>query len=252
MIDAATDAGLFTTPAARHICIVDDDQEVRTLLATYLSRNGLRVGTFPDGPSLRRFLARGHERVDLVILDVMLPEEDGLTICRWLKAETDLPIMLLTARGDEIDRIIGLELGADDYVCKPFSPRELLARVRNLLRLTNWRGQAPVLARQRLSFDDWTLDPMKRLLTSKQGAAHRLSGHEYLLLHALATHANRVLSRKQIAGLVHGREMGPYDRSIDVLVSRLRQLLGENARDPNIIRTIYGRGYMLRGDVTSG
>jgi two-component system OmpR family response regulator len=232
------------------VCIVDDDHDVRALLATYLTRNGLRVRVFEDGPSLRRFLARGNGAPDLVILDVMLPVEDGLAICRWLKAETDLPVLMLTARGDEIDRVMGLELGADDYVCKPFSPRELLARIRNLLRLTEHRN-LPEAAQERhkLRFHGWTLDTMERLLVSEQGLEQRLSGSEFLLLHALASRANRVMSRSQLTNLMRGREQEPFDRGIDVTVSRLRQLLGDSARESRIIRTVYGRGYVLSGRV---
>jgi two-component system OmpR family response regulator len=239
-----------TSPGG-HVCIVDDDPEVRSLLAAYLTRNGLRVGAFADGASLRRFLARCNP--DLVILDLMLPVEDGLSICRWLKAETDLPVLMLTARGDEVDRVIGLELGADDYVCKPFSPRELLARVRNLLRLTGSRHRRgePTPGR-RLRFTGFTLEMMERLLVSTDGTVQRLSGCEYQLLYSLVSNANRVLSRSQLAQLMYGRELEPHDRSIDVLVSRLRQLLRDSARDPRIIRTVYGRGYVLTGNVTEG
>ena len=250
MMNAATGGVVPVPTAAGHVCIVDDDQELRTLLSAYLSRHGLRVGVFEDGPSLRRFLARGNADPDLIVLDLMMPTEDGLSICRWLKAETDLPVLMLTARGDEVDRVLGLEMGADDYVCKPFSPRELLARIRNLLRLTERRGRQDVAPEtSRLSFHRWTLDTVERLLVSGNGDVRRLSGCEFLLLHALVTRANRVLSRSQLASLVHGREQEPYDRSIDVLVSRLRQLLGDNARDSHIIRTVYGRGYMLSGQV---
>ncbi len=255
MIEAAPTARGSSTGAnpgagpGAHVCIVDDDHELRSLLAAYLTRNGLRVGAFADGASLRRFLARG--KPDLVILDVMMPVEDGLSICRWLKAGTNLPVLMLTARGDEADRVRGLELGADDYVCKPFSPRELLARVRNLLRLTGHR-QRPGEATpgRRLRFKGWSVDTMERLLVSTEGAVHRLSGCEYQLLHALASHANQVLSRQRLAELMYGRELEPHDRSIDVLVSRLRQILRDSARDPHIIRTVYGRGYVLNGDVS--
>lgn len=234
--------------ARRHVCIVDDDEEIRTLLSDYLTRHGLRVGAFADGPSLRRFL--GRAQVDLVILDVMLGAEDGLSICKRLKAETDVPVMMLTARGDEVDRVLGLELGADDYVCKPFSPRELLARVRNLLKLTEYRRQQQGgLDLRYLKFHGWRLDATARIAISSDGQQLRLTGNEFQLLHALASNANRILSRGELARLVHGREMDSFDRSIDVLVSRLRQLLGDNARDPRIIRTIYGRGYMLTGSL---
>lgn len=250
-MNAATGGGVPVPTAAGHVCIVDDDHELRTLLSAYLSRHGLRVGVFEDGPALRRFLARGNADPDLIVLDLMMPSEDGLSICRWLKAETDLPVLMLTARGDEVDRVLGLEMGADDYVCKPFSPRELLARIRNLLRLTDRRGRQDAAPESsRVSFHCWTLDTVERLLVSGTGEVRRLSGCEFLLLHALVTRANRVLSRSQLASLVHGREPEPHDRSIDVLVSRLRQLLGDNARDSHIIRTVYGRGYMLSGQVT--
>jgi two-component system, OmpR family, response regulator len=235
--------------AAAQVCIVDDDQELRSLLAAYLTRNGLRVDAFADGASLRRYLARG--KADLVILDVMLPVEDGLSICRWLKADTNLPVLMLTARGDEVDRVRGLELGADDYVCKPFSPRELLARVRNLLRLTGHRTKVgDASPGKRLRFPGWSVDVMQRMLVATDGSVHRLSGCEYQLLHALASNANQVLSRQRLAELMYGRELEPHDRSIDVLVSRLRQILRDNARDPRIIRTIYGRGYVLTGNVS--
>jgi len=249
-MNTATSTEAAPTTTGGHVCIVDDDRELRALLSEYLTRNGLRVGVFEDGPSLRRFLARGKAEPDLVVLDVMLPAEDGLAICRWLKAETSLPVLMLTARGDEVDRVLGLEMGADDYVCKPFSPRELLARIRNLLRLTGRRGREELPPEARMMrFQGWTLDTMERLLVSDQGVVQRLSGCEFLLLHALVARANRVLSRNQLAAVMHGREQEPHDRSIDVLVSRLRQLLGDSARDPRIIRTIYGRGYMLSGTV---
>jgi two-component system, OmpR family, response regulator len=234
--------------APRHVCIVDDDEQIRTLLSDYLSRHGLRVGAFADGSSLRRFLGRTH--VDLVILDIMLGAEDGLSICRRLKAETDLPVMMLTARGDEIDRILGLEMGADDYICKPFSPRELLARIRNLLRLTDHRRrQRAGMDVSMLRFHRWRLDTTLRAAISDDGQQLRLTGNEFQLLHAFASNANRILSRSELARLLHGRELEAFDRGIDVLVSRLRQLLGDNARDPRIIRTIYGRGYMLSGSI---
>ena len=233
-----------------HVCIVDDDLEARALLSAYLTRNGFRVGAFEDGPSLRRFLARGSALPDLVILDVMLPTEDGFSICKWLKAHADLPVLMLTARGDEADRIVGLELGADDYVCKPFSPRELLARIRNLIRLTKRRTSAATdQGGCKLRFHGWTLNTMDRSLVSERGHTTRLSGHEFLMLHALVMHANRVMSRSQLSRLVHDREPEPFDRGIDVLISRLRVVLGDDARDSRIIRTVYGRGYLLSGHV---
>jgi two-component system OmpR family response regulator len=248
MTDTAGAKGQIDSATARHICVVDDDSEIRALLSEYLSSHGMRVGTFEDGASLRRFLSRAQ--VDLVILDVMLGAEDGLSICRRLKAESDVPVLMLTARGDEVDRVLGLELGADDYLCKPFSPRELLARIRNLLRLTEHRRHRSSQGNLRhVRFHGWTMDVAQRRLLSAQGTEHRLSGSEYQLLHVLVTRANRVLSRHELARLVQGRELDSFDRSIDVLVSRLRQVLGDSARDPQIIRTVYGRGYVLSGRV---
>jgi len=247
MREVAATHGLASSPA-RHICIVDDDEQIRTLLSDYLSRHGLRVGTFADGSSLRRFL--GRAQVDLVILDIMLGEEDGLSICKRLKAETDLPVMMLTARGDEVDRVLGLELGADDYICKPFSPRELLARIRNLLRLTEHRRrQRGGMDLSTLRFHGWRLDTTLRVVMGEDGQQLRLTGNEFQMLYALASNANRILSRGELARMLHGRELESFDRGIDVLISRLRQLLGDNARDPRIIRTIYGRGYMLSGSI---
>lgn len=237
--------------ASRHVCVVDDDRDIQSLLSEYLMRNGFQVGAFSDGPTLRRFLTR--ESTDLIILDVMLPTEDGLSICRRLKAESEVPVMLLTAKGEEIDRIVGLELGADDYVCKPFSPRELLARIRNLLRLTQPRLRGAAMdAPTSLHFHGWTLISADRRVVSCNGESRRLSGCEYQLLHLLLSHANRLLTRKQITGLLYGREADPFDRSIDVHISHLRQILGDSARDPRIIRTVYGRGYIISGTVTRG
>jgi two-component system OmpR family response regulator len=223
---------------------VDDDEQIRALLSEYLSQHGLRVRAFADASSLRRFLDRAQ--VDLVILDIMLGTEDGLAICKRLKAETDVPVMMLTARGDEVDRVLGLELGADDYLCKPFSPRELLARIRNLLRLTEHRRrERDGMETRPLRFHGWRLDITLRVAISADGQQLRLTGNEFQLLHALVANANRILSRGELARLVQGRDLGPFDRGIDVLISQLRQVLGDNARDPRIIRTIYGRGYML-------
>jgi two-component system, OmpR family, response regulator len=248
IVHIAQDTTLQRMNTSRHVCLVDDDQSIRALLSEYLSKNGFRVGAFIDGASLQRFLAR--ENTDLIILDVMLPVEDGFTICRRLKAESDVPIMMLSAKGEEVDRIVGLELGADDYVCKPFNPRELLARVRNLLRLTQNRLKLESTTDTRaLKFHGWTLDTSERRLVASDGAIQRLSGSEYLLLHTLLTHANRVLTRNQIAGLMRGRDAEPFDRSIDVQISRLRHMMGDSARNPHIIRTIYGRGYVISGTV---
>jgi two-component system OmpR family response regulator len=232
-----------------HILIVDDDTEIRRLLGDYLRRNGLRATAVADGKSM--WSALETERIDLVVLDLMLPGEDGLTLCRRLRADSDLPVIMLTARGDETDRIVGLEMGADDYVPKPFSPRELLARIKVVLRRSRSlpRNLRPEEARL-MRFARWTLDTTTRNLLSPDGVVVALSGAEYRLLRVLLTHPNRVLSRDQLMDLTRGREADPFDRSIDVQVSRLRQRLGDDPKDPALIKTVRGEGYVLAAQVS--
>jgi two-component system OmpR family response regulator len=232
-----------------HILIVDDDAEIRRLLGDYLRRNGLRATAVADGKAM--WSALETERIDLVVLDLMLPGEDGLTLCRRLRADSDLPVIMLTARGDETDRIVGLEMGADDYVPKPFSPRELLARIKVVLRRSRSlpRNLRPEEARL-MRFARWTLDTATRNLLSPDGVVVALSGAEYRLLRVLLTHPNRVLSRDQLMDLTRGREADPFDRSIDVQVSRLRQRLGDDPKDPVLIKTVRGEGYVLAAQVS--
>jgi len=232
-----------------HILIVDDDAEIRRLLGDYLRRNGLRATAVADGKSM--WSALETERIDLVVLDLMLPGEDGLTLCHRLRADSDLPVIMLTARGDETDRIVGLEMGADDYVPKPFSPRELLARIKVVLRRSRSlpRNLRPEEARL-MRFAGWTLDTATRNLLSPDGVVVALSGAEYRLLRVLLTHPNRVLSRDQLMDLTRGREADPFDRSIDVQVSRLRQRLGDDPKDPALIKTVRGEGYVLAAQVS--
>ena len=233
-----------------HILVVDDDREIRSLLAEYLQQQGYRITAVADGKGLRHAMAASHP--DLVILDLMLPGEDGLTLCRELRAKSDLPVIMLTARGDETDRIVGLELGADDYVAKPFSPRELLARIKSVLR----RARAlPENLKQQdaeaglFRFAGWTLDAATRNLTSPDGVVVALSGTDFRLLKIFVDHPNRVLTRDQLIDLMLSRDAGPYDRAIDVQVSRLRQRLGEDAREPVIIKTVRGQGYVFAAHV---
>ena len=227
-----------------HILVVDDDHEIRTLLAEYLEKNGLRVSVARDGKEMRRVLDR--VRVDLIVLDILLPGDDGLTLCRELRAGSQIPIIMLTARGDDVDRILGLELGADDYVPKPFKPRELLARIAAVLRRTTHVLREPLPSDVRgYRFAGWRLDTTARTLTDESGNAVALSGAEFRLLAVLLAHAGQVLSRLQLMELLRGRDLDPFDRSIDQRVSRLRQLLKDDARSPLIIKTVYGEGYVI-------
>jgi two-component system OmpR family response regulator len=227
-----------------HILVVDDDRQIRSLLTKYLNMNAFRATAVGDATALDRVLA--SERADLVVLDVMLPGEDGLSVCRRLRAEDRAPIIMLTARGSELDRIVGLEVGAEDYMSKPFNPRELLARIRNVLRRAN-RSLRPIQSRDRARyrFAGWTFDTLSRSLLNPAGQSLRIAGAEYDLLHALVANASCVLSRDQLIELTRGRTADPFDRSIDVLVSRLRQRLGDDAREQKIIKSVYRKGYVF-------
>jgi len=233
-----------------HILIVDDDAEIRTLLGTYLTRNGLKATTVGDGKAMWKALDASH--FDLVVLDLMLPGDDGLTLCRDLRAKSEVPVIMLTARGEETDRIVGLEMGADDYVPKPFSARELLARIKVILRRV--RALPPNMQpdeSRELAFAGWKLDTVHRLLVSPEGVVASLSGAEYRLLRIFLAHPNRVLNRDQLVDLTQGREADPLDRSIDVQVSRLRHRLGDDPKDPQLIKTVRGEGYVLAVPVTA-
>ncbi len=226
-----------------HILVVDDDREIRTLLGTYLQNNGYRVTAVADGKGM--WNALDAARVDLVILDVMLPGEDGFVLCRTLRARGSVPVIMLTAKGDETERIVGLELGADDYLPKPFNPRELLARIKSVLRRHRTVPGLEPDSAHALRFASWTLDLASRNLVSPQEVVVPLSGAEFRLLRVFLSYPNRVLSRDQLMDLTVGREADPLDRSVDVQVSRLRQRLGEDAREPAIIKTVRGEGYVL-------
>ncbi|MDQ9169358.1 response regulator [Oxalobacteraceae bacterium R-40] len=233
------------------ILIVDDDFDIRSLLADYLESNGFHALTAPDGMSMARVLA--EQKIDLVVLDWNMPGEDGLSLCRKLRANSNLPIIMLTARGEPVDRIIGLETGADDYVSKPFEPRELLARIRSLLR----RSHAPVAGsasalRQQLQFANWTLDCDAGHLIAADGMIVMLSSAELRLLKVFLDNPKRVLSRDQLLNHTQGSDAGALDRAIDIQVSRLRQKLNEDARSPQIIKTVRNGGYMLDVAVNPG
>ncbi|MBV9317312.1 MAG: response regulator [Gammaproteobacteria bacterium] len=233
-----------------HVLIVDDDREIRGLLAQYLDKHDFRTTAVADGKEMRRVLERSH--VDLLVLDLMLPGEDGLSLCRELRTRSQLPIIMLTARGEDVDRIIGLELGADDYVAKPFNPRELLGRIKAVLRRSAHAPRDPSPESVRgFCFGGWRLDTVTRTLSNSEGRELALSGAEYRLLAVLLGAGNRVLTRAQLTELLRGRDADPFDRSIDVRVSRLRQILGDDARAPQIIKTVYGEGYVIGVNVAT-
>lgn len=234
-----------------HVLVVDDDRELRSLLAEYLQKQGYRVTAVADGKGMRA--AINAARPDVIVLDVMLPGEDGFALCREVRARSQTPIIMLTARGDETDRVVGLELGADDYVPKPYSPRELVARIRSVLRRArSLPDNLQPDPHTQFRFAGWALDAVTRNLTSPQGVVVALSGTEFRLLRVFLDHPNSVLTRDQLIELMLARDAGPYDRAIDVQVSRLRQRLGEGAREPAIIKTVRGQGYVLAARVETG
>ncbi|OMH25719.1 response regulator [Motiliproteus sp. MSK22-1] len=230
---------------SKRILVVDDDQQIRELLQSYLEKNNFGVIALEDGSQLMEHLR--SQPFDLVILDIMMPGDDGFSLCRKIRAELEVPIIMLTASAEETDRIIGLELGADDYVAKPFNPRELLARIKAVLRRT--RVPNAEAKGRFLCFAEWRLDTVNRDLISKEGLVLPLSGADYNLLLLFLEHPNQVLSRDDLLSLTRGREANPYDRSIDVQLSRLRQRLGEDAKTPHIIKTVRGAGYVLAVEV---
>ncbi len=231
-----------------HILVVDDDREIRDLVARFLTKHGYRVDTAADGRAMMQALGQG--RFDLVVLDLMLPGEDGLSLCRRLRADSTLPVIMLTAIGEETDRIIGLEMGADDYLAKPFNPRELLARIKAVLRRAGAApGHGEPAANEVFRFDGWRLDPARRELRSPDDVLVPLTGGEFDLLAAFARHPKRVLSREQLLDLTRGRAAVPFDRSIDVQLSRLRRKIEADPREPAMIKTVRGGGYIFTRDV---
>ena len=231
-----------------HLLIVDDDPEIRDLLTRYLRRHGYRVDAVGDGRAMRRALTGG--RFDLVVLDLMLPGEDGLALCRDLRAQSTLPVIMLTAMGEETDRIVGLEMGADDYLAKPFNPRELLARIKAVLRRARAADLEPAAGPSgALLFASWRLDPTTRQLTSPDGVLVPLTSGEFDLLHALAVRPGRVLSRDQLLDITKGRSAQLFDRAIDVQMSRLRRKIEVDPKVPQLIKTVRGGGYMLSAEV---
>jgi two-component system OmpR family response regulator len=229
--------------SAPHILIVDDHRELRDLVSRALVKEGFRVSTAADGRAMHKVLA--DSRIDLILLDLMLPGEDGLALCRRLRAESNIPIIMLTAKGDELDRIIGLEMGADDYLPKPFGSRELVARIKAVLRRSSDNAAKASERPKQYQFDRWRLDAGARELIRDDGTAIPLSTGEYDLLVAFVERPQRVLSRDQLLDLARGRSASALDRSIDTQVSRLRKKLERDPTDPKIIKTVWGGGYMF-------
>ncbi len=231
-----------------HILVVDDDREIRNLLSAFLRKNGLRVDVAADGQEMWKKLA--DSRIDLVILDRLLPNEDGVSLCRSLRKGSPIPIIMLTLLGSEPDRIAGLETGADDYVVKPFSPNELLARIKAVLRRANELPLQNNLQRApNLRFAGWTLDRIRRKLISPDGTNVYLTDAEFDLLVAFAEHPQVVLSRDQLCDLARGRDANPFDRGIDVRVGRLRKKIEANPKEPQVIKAVRARGYIFTLEV---
>jgi two-component system, OmpR family, response regulator len=228
-----------------HLLVVDDDRETCDLIRGFFERHGYRVSAAHDEASMMERL-RGHA-VDLIILDVMLPGRDGLQLCRELRARSKVPIIMVTAINEPADRIVGLELGADDYVAKPFEPRELLARVRAVTRRLESRPEER--SAQGYSFVGWTLDPARRVLRAPDGVVVSLTTAEFDLLAVFVAHPQRTLSRDRLLDLTQGHTAQAFDRSIDILVSRLRRKLGDNSAEAKMIVTVRGGGYMFSPDV---
>ncbi len=229
-----------------HILVVDDDREIRDLLSRFLRKHSFRVTAAADGREMRKAMEAG--KFDLVVMDLMLPGEDGLALTRWLRSTSGMPVIMLTAIGEETDRIIGLEMGADDYVPKPFNPRELLARIRAVLRRAE--GLPSVEARTGVvAFDGWKIDTDRRELFRPDGELVPLTSGEYDLLLALVERPQRVLTRDQLLDITRGRNTVPFDRSIDVQISRLRRKIENDPKDPVRIKTVRGGGYMFAGEV---
>lgn len=224
----------------QRILVVDDDTALRDLVTEYLVMSGYQVNAAGDGTAMREVL--NNQKVDLVVLDLMLPGEDGLTLLRWLREQHGPPVIIVSARGDEVDRVVGLEMGADDYLAKPFGPRELLARIRAVLR----RGIEAIAStsNQMLSFGPFALHLNSHIMNC-DGAEVPLTNGEFNLLRVFLEHANQVLSRDHLITLLKGYERSPFDRSIDVRVTRLRRKIEPTPESPVYLRTVWGEGYLF-------
>ncbi|MGH8273365.1 MAG: response regulator [Gammaproteobacteria bacterium] len=235
--------------AGDHILVVDDDREIRRLLGDYLARNGYRVTTAANGREMHQALKVSAPA--LIVLDLMLPGTDGLDLCREIRASSETPIIMLTARDEETERVIGLELGADDYLAKPFSPRELLARIKGVLRRTRALppNLRPTKSATAFRFAGWRYTPATHELVAFDGVVVPLSAAERRLLDVFLEHPQVILTRDQLLDLTRGRDATPFDRSVDVQVSRLRQKLRDDAREPALIKTVRSEGYQFAAEV---
>jgi len=232
--------------APNRLLLVDDEAALREPLAEYLSRQGFEVSEAQSAAQARTLLR--DTTPDLVLLDIMMPGEDGLSLCRHLVEARNIPVILLTAKGEATDRIVGLEIGADDYVVKPFEPRELVARIRSVLRRAG-RSAPPPVENELVQFEGWTLDPLKRKLTDPENAVVTISSAEFRLLMAFLENPRQVLDRDLLLDKVQGREAHLFDRAVDNQVSRLRRKIEADSRNPQLIQTVWGGGYMFAADV---
>ncbi|WP_269465479.1 response regulator [Collimonas pratensis] len=232
----------------RKILIVDDDQKTRTLLKAYLEKNQYEVRLAHNGEAFLAEFQRYSEELSLVILDVMLPDTDGFALCKTVRRKSNVPIIMLTASSDETDRVVGLELGADDYIAKPYSPRELLARIKAIHRRS---GIDSTAAPRYYRFVGFTLDTVERTLSDPDGQLVALTGLDYQLLKYFVEHPGDVLDRGVLCEETRGRDVGPLDRSLDVQISKLRLRLNDGGKDPHLIKTVRGVGYVFSADVTA-
>jgi len=233
---------------SRTVLIVDDDKMSLRLLKSYLEKHQYEVRSASDGHGFWAEFELCKDELSLVILDVMLPDTDGFTLCQSLRHKSKVPIIMLTASADDTDRIVGLELGADDYIAKPYNPRELLARIKSVQRRMQLR--APPEKARYLRFSGFTMDLVERLLTDVQGTEVLLTSMDFNLLKFFAEHAGETLDRSRLMEQTRGRDLGPLDRSLDVQVSRLRQRLNDDGKQPALIKTVRGSGYVFSTDVT--
>ena len=234
-------------PGQTHILLVDDEATLREPLAEYLAKQGFRVQQASDASQARSVMNAFN--FDIILLDIMMPGEDGLSFCRHVREKTEIPVIFISAKGEELDRIVGLELGADDYITKPFSPRELVARIKVVLRRTNNGNGVKPGSGAIYQFSGWTLKTDQRSLTDNEGVSVPLSSGEYQMLLALLSRAGQVLNRDQLLDITQGREAHAFDRAVDNQISRLRRKIEVDPKNPKIIKTVWGGGYVLAGDV---